>query len=132
MESCTISTSPVSGMLLIRRIRMRKESDVERGVSMALYNVTEALVRTLFEDAYLKKGRLVCDCSQCVDDILAIALNRLPSRYVATDLGNVYVKAQYFEPQLQSDVLRELALAANIVGRNPRHSQTRETDAQSS
>jgi competence protein ComFB len=98
---------------------------------MALYNVTEALVRTVFEDAYLRKGRLVCDCPQCVDDILAIALNRLPSRYVATDVGNVYVKAQYFDPQLQSDVLRELAVAANIVGQNPRHKKPGDKDVQS-
>lgn len=90
---------------------------------MALYNVTEALVKTIMEDAYLHKQRLACECEQCVDDIQAIALNRLPSRYVSTAEGNIYVKAEYFDPQLQSDVLRELAMAAGVVGAKPRHGQ---------
>lgn len=91
---------------------------------MTLVNVTESLMRRVLEDAYLKRGRLKCECSQCIDDIMAIALNHSPSRYVSTDEGNVYVKAQYFEPQLQSDVVRELAIAAQRVGENPRHRTT--------
>jgi competence protein ComFB len=91
---------------------------------VALYNVTEALVRMMLEDAYLHKGRLACECEQCIDDIMAIALNRLPSRYVSTDEGMMYAKAQYFDPQLQSDVIRELALASSIDSQKPRHKQS--------
>jgi competence protein ComFB len=91
---------------------------------VALYNVTEALVRMMLEDAYVQKGRLACDCEQCIDDIMAIALNRLPSKYVSTDQGTLYAKAQYFDTQLQSDVIRELALASNIVSQKPRHKQS--------
>ncbi|SFV00210.1 late competence development ComFB family protein [Alicyclobacillus macrosporangiidus] len=88
---------------------------------MTVYNVTEAMVRSLLEDAYLKRGLVRCGCSQCIDDILAIALNHLPSHYVSTEHGTAYVKAKYFEPQMQSDMLRELALAVDIVARRPRH-----------
>lgn len=90
---------------------------------MSLYNVSEALVRTVLGEAYSQKGRLKCGCNQCMDDIMAIALNHLPSRYVSTDEGNVYVKAQYFNTQLQSDVLRELAMAAQLVADKPRHKE---------
>ncbi|GMA50579.1 hypothetical protein GCM10025857_19360 [Alicyclobacillus contaminans] len=93
----------------------------EGGIALVLYNVTEVLVRAMLEDAYIHKGRLACECDQCVGDILAIALNHLPTRYVSTDQGTMYVKAQYFNPQLQSDILRELAAAARIVAERPRH-----------
>lgn len=91
---------------------------------MSLHNVTVALVRSMLEDAYFHKRRLKCECSQCVDDIMAIALNQLPSRYVSTDEGDVYVKAQYFDAQLQSDVLREVAIAVQLVGNKPRHKES--------
>jgi competence protein ComFB len=86
-----------------------------------LYNVIEALVRMTFDESFIHKQVLKCECQQCCDDILAYALNHLPSRYVTTDQGNAYVKVQYLNPQLQSDILRELALGAEIVGKNPRH-----------
>lgn len=87
-----------------------------------VYNVTETLVKDLFANAFLQNRSLKCNCTQCQDDILAMALNQLPTRYVATDKGEAYVKAQYFNPQLQSDVLRELEFAAENVGLRPRHS----------
>ncbi len=86
-----------------------------------VYNVTETMVRELFANAFLNNRSLACNCAQCHDDILAMALNHLPTRYVATDKGQAYAKAQYFDPQLQSDVLRELELAAEHVGLHPRH-----------
>ncbi|MCL6593772.1 MAG: late competence development ComFB family protein [Alicyclobacillus sp.] len=88
---------------------------------MAVFNVTEIMVRGSLEDAYVKPGRLRCSCPQCQDDILALALNRLPSHYVSTPRGSAFAKAKYFSSQLQSDVLRELAVAAAIVGERPRH-----------
>lgn len=89
---------------------------------MPLYNVTEALVRIVFNDAFLtKKDGLVCNCQKCQDDILAFALNHMKTRYVSSDEGNAYVKAQYLNQQLQSDITRELALGAELVGKNPKH-----------
>ena len=90
-------------------------------MTMAVVNVTELLVQSALKDAYIGKGRLTCDCARCVEDIKAIALNHLPPHYVSTDQGVAYVKAQYIDPQLQSDVLRELAFAAQTVSSSPRH-----------
>jgi len=87
---------------------------------MGLYNGTETLVRAMFSDDYMQK-RLVCRCEQCQDDILALTLNRLPSRYVSTNQGQAYVKAQFLNSQLQSDVIKELAISAEFVGKSPRH-----------
>lgn len=88
---------------------------------MGLYNVTEALVKEAFSSAYRGPGRLQCACERCMEDILAIALNNLTTHYVSTDQGYAYVKAQFFDQQMQSDVLRELAFAARTVGERPRH-----------
>jgi competence protein ComFB len=88
---------------------------------MSLQNVTETLVRFLFDDAFRNTGKLACTCEQCRDDILAFALNRLPPRYVSSDLGHAYVKTQYMSSQLQSDIVSELARAAEIVRDRPRH-----------
>jgi competence protein ComFB len=88
---------------------------------MALRNVTETLTRVIFDDTFLHSGQLACDCPQCQEDILAYALNRLPAHYVTSDLGQAYVKAQYLSSQMQLDILRELTIAAHVVGTNPRH-----------
>ncbi|MCF8566266.1 late competence development ComFB family protein [Alicyclobacillus tolerans] len=89
---------------------------------MALHNVTEELVKSLFANEFLERRKLECSCQQCKDDILAIALNRLPPRYVVTEQGGAYVKAQYLERQLQLDIVRELEMASEQVAKHPRHS----------
>lgn len=88
---------------------------------MALVNVTQMLVQKIFVDDYLTNQRLACDCGQCRDDIMALVLNRMPSRYVSTDRGEAYVKAQFFDPQLTSDIVRELTIAALTVADRPNH-----------
>ncbi len=52
---------------------------------------------------------------------MALALSRLPPRYVATDAGTLYVKAAYMHPQLQLDVYQELLRAAEVVAAHPHH-----------
>ncbi|WAH37299.1 late competence development ComFB family protein [Alicyclobacillus dauci] len=89
---------------------------------MAVYNVTEQMAKEALHDSVFR-SIMACTCQLCQDDALAIALNRLPVRYVATQQGEAYVKANYMQPQLQSDVLRELTRAAQVVSANPRHEQ---------
>jgi competence protein ComFB len=87
---------------------------------MNLTNVMEPIIKNLFEE-YQKKYPLACSCSQCQLDILVITLNQMPSKYVASQSGELYMKALFLNPQLRSDVMRELARAAQIVALNPRH-----------
>jgi competence protein ComFB len=84
-------------------------------------NALEPVVFQIFKDEFLKNTILACSCERCQLDIIALALNRLPARYVVTDQGNVYVKALYAERQLTSDVIRELSKAALIVQEKPNH-----------
>jgi competence protein ComFB len=54
-------------------------------------------------------------------DILAITLNKLPSKYVATARGEMLANSQ-LRPQVETDVYRELSYAMNIVLKSSRNS----------
>lgn len=90
------------------------------GNDVPIYNVTERLAREMLGEHEVK-ATLSCGCHQCQDDVLAMALNQLPARYVSTDQGGVFVKANYLNPQLQSDILGELIRAGLQVSEHPHH-----------
>jgi competence protein ComFB len=94
---------------------------MEAGRKVKVVNAIEPVVFQIFKDEFLRNTTLVCLCDRCQLDIIALALNRLPARYVVTDQGNVFVKALYAERQLISDVIRELSKAALVVQANPNH-----------
>lgn len=72
-------------------------------------------------NSVLEKLDDVCDCQKCREDIVAYALNRLPAKYVVTDLGNIYTKLNQTKAQAQADVVVQLTEAAKVVKANPRH-----------
>lgn len=63
----------------------------------------------------------ICQCEKCRLDIIAIALNNLPSKYVVTDKGELYTKVRELESQFSVDVETEVVKAAIFVNRSPRH-----------
>jgi competence protein ComFB len=87
---------------------------------LTLVNAIEVVVQDLFKE-FEKDYALKCDCEKCKLDILAITLNNIPPRYVASDAGPIYVKSLYFTKQLQLDVYSELTKATLIVEQSPRH-----------
>jgi|GEM_PF-583008 len=96
---------------------------------MTVHNVTEMLVRELLQDFFVKTNRLPCACEHCQDDIVALALNGLPTRYASSDIGEAYYKTQVLSSQVQSDIIRELTLAAGIVAKRPHHDASHEEQA---
>lgn len=57
-----------------------------------LKNFTEIAVKELLPDVlekYSKNYPGLCTCEKCLEDVMAIALNRLPPRYVSTDKGSI-------------------------------------------
>jgi competence protein ComFB len=63
----------------------------------------------------------ICQCEKCRLDIIAIALNNLPSKYVVTDKGELYTKVRELETQFSVDVETEIVKAAISVNKSPRH-----------
>ncbi|NQX71795.1 hypothetical protein BC351_21570 [Paenibacillus ferrarius] len=87
---------------------------------MALFNAMETIVVNMF-DEFSKSYELKCDCNKCKEDMLALVLNKIPPRYTSSEKGQLFIKGMYINPQLQSDVMRELMEAAIIVEHHQHH-----------
>jgi len=88
---------------------------------LSVLNAMEPIVSDLFEANYVKTRILSCACEKCQLDIVLLALNHVPPRYTSSQAGEAYIKAIYMEPQLQSDVLRELTKAVKVIEEHPNH-----------
>lgn len=82
-------------------------------------NITEDLVE-MYMDECLERVD-ICKCNQCLADIRAYTLNNLPPHYVATKVGDVYVRLNTGSTQSKADILTAIMNGVNIVGSNPRH-----------
>ena len=64
-----------------------------------------------------------CQCEKCSVDIMAIALNSLPAKYIVTEKGQLYSKIETLRQQFDVDIIAAVTKAAVIVSRAPRHSE---------
>ncbi|AEG60424.1 late competence development ComFB family protein [Desulforamulus ruminis] len=62
-----------------------------------------------------------CTCARCRLDIMAIALNNLPTRYVVTDVGGIFTKVALDQVAGRAQVIAAILNAIPIVQKNPRH-----------
>lgn len=69
----------------------------------------------------LQQSNHVCDCEECKVDIMAIALNHLPPKYVGTRKGEVFTKLNTLSNQFNSDAVIEITKAIDIVNKKPNH-----------
>jgi competence protein ComFB len=88
---------------------------------MEVHNLMEEIVKNCLKELILhhESGFEINEKSQ--SDILAITLNKLPSKYVATTQGEMLAKTQ-LRSQVETDVYRELSHAINIVMKSSRNS----------
>lgn len=84
-----------------------------------LRNLMEEAVTEALDTAWADED--MCRCERCRLDILAKALNNLPPRYVVTERGKVFTRADFLELQKSIDVLTALGNAIRLVKENPRH-----------
>lgn len=63
----------------------------------------------------------ICTCEHCLADIKALALNNLKPHYVVTRKGEIYSKIGEMNLQYETDILKALIDAINIVSKSPRH-----------
>ena len=83
------------------------------------HNVMEELVQGEYDR--INASLNCCKYENCRNDIIAYALNLLPSKYVVTRKGEVYSKTYILRSQHLTDILAALTKAAKVVGENPRH-----------
>lgn len=84
-----------------------------------LLNLSEILVKEKAPDV-MEKMR-VCTCEACHNDVMALALNMLPTKYVTTDEGKQFLQLEMYKKQYETDVLSALTRACVRVKAFPRH-----------
>jgi len=62
-----------------------------------------------------------CLCEKCRLDTMAIVLNRMPNKYAVTEMGELYTKLSVLQQQFDVDVVSNIAQAAMLVKKSPRH-----------
>jgi competence protein ComFB len=87
--------------------------------STCLINLTERLAREKVEEVMEKIN--VCDCPTCTNDVLALALNSLPNKYVTTDKSRLHLLLEIYKKQYETDIIAALTRASVRVKVSPRH-----------
>lgn len=87
---------------------------------MSVYNVMEQLVNDKLEERLAKYD--CCKCEKCIDDMMAIALNRLPAKYVSTPKGELFSRVgSSLEKQNTLDIEFAVVSAIEFVSSHTRH-----------
>ena len=71
------------------------------------------------------RWRIYQGYADCVEDIIALALNNLPPCYSTTIRGKVFLTSTYKQPEKVDMIHRAIIDAIAIVSRNPRHNEER-------
>ncbi len=87
---------------------------------MALVNVMEGIVDEKLE--LMLKDEDCCKCDRCLEDMKAIALNQLPSKYVSTHNGELFSKLDALMRQSSIDINVSVTYAIKMVSEHPSHS----------
>ena len=87
---------------------------------MKLHNYMEDIINHVLDSTLSRRDDL-CKCDKCRLDIMALALNNLPPKYVVTDKGRIYTKLAELELQSKTDVIKEITKAINVVKGKPQH-----------
>ena len=90
---------------------------------MELRNYMETLVWQSIDEV-VAGHQGVCPCERCRFDIVALALNFLPPRYVVTAKGETWAKVKVLEQQFYVDVITALTNAIILVKSRPHHNRT--------
>ena len=86
---------------------------------MALINVMEDIVKDKLNE--MLKTENCCKCDRCIEDMTALALNKLPARYVSTHNGELFTKLNSKVRQNSVDLNIAVAEAIDCVSKKPSH-----------
>lgn len=82
-------------------------------------NVMQVLVEEKAPQ-YVKMFGL-CDCERCMEDVKALTLNNLPSKYVVLEPGDRIPRLTVYEGRFASDITAQLLQACKMVMAHPHH-----------
>ena len=86
---------------------------------MALVNVMESIVDEKLE--LMLRDEHCCKCERCIEDMKAMSLNQLPSKYVSTHNGELFSKLSSLMRQNTIDINVAVSYAIKVVSEKPSH-----------
>ena len=86
---------------------------------MALVNVMEKFVDEKL--AQMLAGEKCCKCTRCIEDMKAMALNKLPAKYASSHNGELFTKLASSAGQISVDINIAVANAIDCVISHPSH-----------
>ncbi|MCA1031434.1 late competence development ComFB family protein [Bacillus timonensis] len=89
---------------------------------MKVMNAMEVIIAEALTE-YWPSIKMTCKCEKCRADVFALVLNMVPPRYFSKEMGFAYVKAQYFEKQMKTNLLVKIAEATSKVSDHPQCGQ---------
>ena len=85
-----------------------------------MINVIEDVVRQTYGELRDRKPGEFCSCQQCQDDVVALALNHLRSRYiVGSPIGNAVTRVLLEQDSERAEIVVADYSAMSKVGANP-------------
>lgn len=96
--------------------------------SRSIHNVMEDLVRIEIEENIESLG--ICPCPLCRRDLMTLALNNVPPKYVNTEKGAIMSKVGSMSSTERIKLLAEIARYAEMVRDYPRHAPVQSDIAQ--
>lgn len=86
------------------------------------FNVMEALVESKAEKYIDLFG--LCPCPRCRTDVVALALTRLPAKYVVATRADLVPLLSVYEGRYNAAVVSQVMRACNRVANQPRHKKS--------
>ncbi|WP_083189796.1 late competence development ComFB family protein [Orenia metallireducens] len=90
---------------------------------MATGNLMEIEVKIMVDEV-LEEKEDICNCEQCKNDIIALALNNIKPRYAGSNNGRVVVDSvDLSSTQTKMDIYRVVLEACEEVKSRPHHNR---------
>lgn len=86
-----------------------------------LVNKMEEAVEDTVDQLFASGKTPGCSCDRCKLDVIALALNSLPSKYVVTNIGNAVTNVDLNSYQWQANLTMAVCNAIEVVRSKPRH-----------
>lgn len=65
----------------------------------------------------------LCSCTRCMEDVKALTLNNLPSKYVVLEQGDLVPRLTVYESKFSSDITAQMLKACRMVMEHPHHNR---------
>lgn len=125
---CGVTATLVSIVSLPERKGLATSPHVvrpRRREAKPMKNALEEIAIDVFDELRRRHAGF-CNCSQCRDDVITAALNKIRPRYISgSPLGSAVTRVALSHRQARAELAVVMLDAMRLVGAHPRHQETR-------